>query len=319
MFDTKKQLTWLKLKVGLVVTIGFLVLLATVFFAGGIENLFTRKSTLQASIVDVRGLRIGSPVWIAGIEIGTVRNMALHPQHGTLVTMAVREDTLPYIKKDAKATVQTMGLLGDKYIEITQGTKEMPIVKSGELLEGMVQLEMKDLVREGSASMEKISEFLGKLDVFLQKVESGQGSTGRLISDPSLYNNLNSAAQSLGRIVKEFDESKGSLRMLMKDDKLYVSLTSTAISLDELTKKMTQGSGSFRKMVDDPALYDNLLAASKKLNAVVEKVDSGDGAAAVLLNDKALAKDLKEIVAELKTMTKDIKENPRRYFKFSVF
>lgn len=319
MFDTKKELTWSKLKAGVVVTVAFLVLLVTVFFAGGIETLFTKKAIIDASISDVRGLRVGSPVWIAGIEIGAVRKMTLHPNYGTLVTMAVREDTLPYIRKDAKATVQTMGLLGDKYIEITQGTKEMPMVKSGEMLEGMVQLEMKDLVREGSASMEKISEFLGKLDVFLQKVESGQGTTGRLISDPSLYNNLNSAAQSLGRIVKEFDESKGSLRMLMKDEKLYVSLTSTAVSLDELTKKMTQGNGSFRKLVDDPALYDNLLAASRKLNAVVDKVDSGDGAAAVLLNDKTVAKDLKEIVAELKAMTKDIKENPRRYFKFSVF
>lgn len=319
MFDAKKEQTWAKLKVGLVVTVALLVLLVTVFFAGGIENLITKKSVIQASIIDVRGLRVGSPVWIAGIEIGAVRKMTLHPKYGTLVTMSVRQDTLPYIKKDAKATVQTMGLLGDKYIEITQGTRDLPQVRDGEMLEGVVQLEMKDLVREGSASMEKISEFLGKLDKFLQKVEAGEGTTGRLISDPSLYNNLNNTAQSLGRIVKEFDESKGSLRMLMKDDKLYTSLVSTATSLDELTRKMNQGDGSFRKLVDDPALYDNLVATSKKLNAVVEKVDSGDGAAAVLLNDKALAKDLKEIVAELKAMTKDIKENPRRYFKFSVF
>lgn len=319
MFDTKKELMWSKLKVGLVVTIAFLVLLVTVFFAGGIESLFTQKAEIRASILDVRGLRIGSPVWISGIEIGTVKGMKLHPQYGTMVSMAVRQDTLQYIRKDSKATVQTMGLLGDKYIEITHGSNDALPVRSGEMIEGAVQLEMKDLVSEGSASMEKITEFLVKLDKFLQKVEAGEGTTGRLISDPSLYNNLNNAAQSLGRIVKEFDESKGSLRMLMKDDKLYTSLTSTAASLDELTKKMNQGSGSFRKLVEDPALYDNLVATSKKLNSIVEKVDSGDGAAALLLNDKTVAQDLREIVAELKSMTKEMKENPRRYFKFSVF
>jgi phospholipid/cholesterol/gamma-HCH transport system substrate-binding protein len=287
-------------------------------FCRGIESLFTQKAEIRASILDVRGLRIGRRSGFPALR---------SERQGHEAAPAVRYDGehggpagyVAVYQEGFQGDVQTMGLLGDKYIEITHGSNDALPVRSGEMIEGAVQLEMKDLVSEGSASMEKITEFLVKLDKFLQKVEAGEGTTGRLISDPSLYNNLNNAAQSLGRIVKEFDESKGSLRMLMKDDKLYTSLTSTATSLDELTKKMNQGSGSFRKLVEDPALYDNLVATSKKLNSIVEKVDSGDGAAALLLNDKTVAKDLREIVAELKSMTKEMKENPRRYFKFSVF
>jgi len=72
MFEVKKKLTWSKLKVGLLITSALVVLLLTVFFAGGIENMFIKKVEISASIADVRGLRVGSPVWLSGIEIGTV-------------------------------------------------------------------------------------------------------------------------------------------------------------------------------------------------------------------------------------------------------
>jgi ABC-type transporter Mla subunit MlaD len=56
MFDTKKQLQWSKLKVGLVITVALLTLLITIFFAGNIEDLFLKKVELKAQIQDVKGL-----------------------------------------------------------------------------------------------------------------------------------------------------------------------------------------------------------------------------------------------------------------------
>ena len=319
MFDKKKNVTWAKLKVGMVISIALGILFFTVFFAGGLENLFQKKVELKATIRDVRGLRVGSPVWKAGVEVGSVRSIKLHPEFGTVVAMKVSRDVFHHIKKDSTATVQTMGLLGDKYIELTPGSSDAAQVQPGDTIAGSIQLEMKDLVQEGSSSMEKITAFLSKLDRFLEKMESGQGTMGKFMSDPGLYNNLNNAANSLSRLVRDIETSEGSLKMLAKDPTLYTRLSSAATSLDDITRKMNEGNGSFRKFVEDPVLYDTLSASSKKLNAIIDQMDAGQGTAGVLLKDKEMAKDLKLIVAELKDMMKDMKENPRKYFKFSVF
>lgn len=319
MFDKKKNLTWAKLKVGLVITIALFILFFTVFFAGGLENLFEKKAELKATVRDVRGLRVGSPVWKAGVEIGTVRSIRLHPEFGTIVSMKIRQDIFHHIRKDSTATVQTMGLLGDKYIELTSGTADASPVRSGDTIAGSIQLEMKDLVQEGSSSMEKVGAFLLKLDQFLVKIDSGHGTVGKLMGDPALYNNLNDTAKSLARLTRDMESADGSLKMFAKDPMLYNRLSSAAASLDEVTKKMNEGSGSFRKFVEDPVLYDTLAASSKKLNAIVEQMDAGQGTAGALLKDKEMEKDLRQIVSELKDMMKDMKENPRKYFKFSVF
>jgi phospholipid/cholesterol/gamma-HCH transport system substrate-binding protein len=89
---------------------------------------------------------------------------------------------------------------------------------------------------------------------------------------------------------------------------------------------MNESSGTLRKMIEDPALYDKLLTAtasveefSGKLNAILEKIDKGEGVAGTLVQDKELSKELKETVAEIRDLLKDIKEDPKKYFKFSIF
>jgi len=68
MFDTRKQLKWSQIKVGLVMTVAFVVLLIAVFFAGNIQNVFLKKAELKIQFGDVVGLRKGAPVWILGLE-----------------------------------------------------------------------------------------------------------------------------------------------------------------------------------------------------------------------------------------------------------
>ena len=111
MFDLKKQLFWSKLKVGLLITLALIILIFTVFFSGGIERFLSPTIEIKAEIKNVRGLRTGSPVWLSGIEIGSVKKIELHPEHGTIVTMSVEKRSAPFIKKDSTVTVQTIGLL----------------------------------------------------------------------------------------------------------------------------------------------------------------------------------------------------------------
>lgn len=328
MFDAKKQLMWSKLKVGIVVSIALLLLIFTVFFAGGIETLFSPKVEIKAQIKDVRGLRKGSPVWISGIEIGSVKSIELHAEYGTLVNMSINKDAAKYIKKDSTVTVQTIGLLGDKYIEISMGSPDAAPISAGDTIKGTEQLEIKDIVKASSNTLIKITEFIGELEGFLKKIEKiATGiANSKFLTDPQLYNNLQDASKSLSAILKEYKESEGTLKKLIDDPSLYNKMLSATSSVEEFGKKATEGSGSLKRLAEDPALYENLSKASKQLSDILEKIEAGQGVAGSLVKDKKLETEFKESVSELKALTrdlselvKDIKSNPKKYFKFSIF
>ena len=248
MFDVKRQLMWSNLKVGIVVTVALLILLFTVFFAGTIENLFSPKIEIKAQIKDVRGLRKGSPVWISGIEIGSVKSIDLHAEYGTLVTISIDKNSAKFVRKDSTASIQTIGLLGDKYIEISPGTSDAAPIATGDTIKGVKQVEIKDIVKAGSSALVKITEFIGELDTFLKKIEkSAIGiSNSKFFTDPQLYNNLQESSKSLSTILKDFKESEGTLRKLVEDPSLYNKMLSATVSVEKFGKKLTEGEGSLQ-------------------------------------------------------------------------
>ncbi|HWR59238.1 MAG TPA: MlaD family protein [Thermodesulfovibrionales bacterium] len=353
MFDLKKQLMWSKLKVGLVITAALAVLFFTVFFAGGIESLLSPKAELKAKIHDVKGLRKGAPVWLSGIEIGSVKDIRLDPGYGTVVTLSVRKGALDYIKKDSHASVLTMGLLGDKYVEISGGSPDAGHAAKGDTIKGAAQIELKDVMEVGTMSIKQVSDFLKKLDTLVSKIEEGQGSIARFISDPALYNNLRDSAKTLSLTLKEMKEAQGSMKLFIEDPSLYNKLltASSAVerfgntlnegsgslkkiiddptlynkmvaatsSIEEFGKKLNEGQGTLRKLADNAELYDNLNRAALQLSSITERIDRGEGLAGTLVKDKELSGELKGTVVQLKELLKDMREHPKSYFKFSLF
>jgi len=326
MFDMKKQLMWAKLKVGIVITLALLTLFITVFFAGNIQDIFSPKVQIKAQIKDARGLRRGSPVWISGIEIGSVKSIDLNPEYGTLVTMSVNRGAMKFIKKDSQASVLTMGLLGDKYIEISNGSPQAELIKPGDMIKGAAQLEIQDIVNASSESIQKVTEFMDKFGNFIEKIEKGEGTIAKFLKDPSIYDNLRETTKTLSGIVKDFKESEGTMKLLMKDPSLYNKLLNTTSSLEEFSSKLNRGQGTLRRLAEDPQLYENLNTASKQLSLILEKIDAGEGVAGSLVKDKELNREMKDTLVELKNsvtefkeLIKDVKEHPKKYLKFSIF
>jgi len=326
MFDKKKQLMWSKLKVGLVTTLALGVLFLTIFFAGDIHEIFVPKVKIKADIKDVRGLRKGSPVWFSGIEIGSVKDIKLDPAVGTIVTMSISQDDIKFVKKDSKASVLTMGLLGDKYVEISSGSPDAEPVEPGDIIKGSVQLEIQDIVNASSKSLTKITEFIGKLESLLDKFEKSQGTVAKFLNDPSIYDNLKETTATLSEIVKDINDSEGSFKMFIEDPSLYNRMDRATASMEEFSRNLNEGEGTIAKLVRDPEIYDNLNKASKQLSVVIERIESGEGLVGTLLSDRELSIELKDTIVELKNslsefeeLITEIKANPDKYIKFSVF
>jgi len=343
MFDAKKKLKWSQIKVGLVMTIAFLILLLAVFFAGSIQDIFLRKTEFKIQFRDVVGLRKGAPVWILGLEEGSVKDITLNPIHGVIVTITVNRNALQFIKKDSRATILTMGLLGDKYIELSTGSPQAEPIQPGETIQGSSEMGLREVM----------GQFIERIDSLATKIEKGQGTIARLINDPALYNNLAGATNSLSALLEDLKNSKGTLKLLIEDPTVYKKILAATSSIEEFTKKINESSGTLRHLVEDPSLYNNALTAASQIEAfgrklnegqgtlkrmiedpalyenlnrdlkeiysILERIEKGEGVAGALIGDKELAKELKDTVAELKEVLKEIKAHPKKYFKFSIF
>ena len=353
MYEVKKQLAWSALKVGTVITVGLITLLVTVFFAGNIEHIFSPKEILKFDITDVGGLRRGAPVWFAGLEVGAVKSIDLHPEYGTVVTVLIDRDVLKYIRKDAHAVIQTMGLLGDKYVELSPGTPGAPQLRPGDMISGTTETSLQKVMATGATSLQKVNEVIEQLGSLAAKIEKGEGTLALLLSDPSLYNNLKDASAhvanlaadvqngkgTLGKLIEDdmlyrklrsaadsferfsftLNNSKGTLNRLIEDNTLYDRLLGAASSVEEFSLKLNNGKGTLNRLAEDPRLYENLVLASEHLSSILQSIDSGKGTAGTLVKDEELARELADTIRELRALTGDIRKNPRSYFKFSVF
>jgi phospholipid/cholesterol/gamma-HCH transport system substrate-binding protein len=343
MFDTRKQLRWSKIKVGLVITIAFLILLVAVFFAGNIQNIFLKKAELKIQFRDVVGLRRGAPIWILGIEEGSVKNITLDPIYGVIVTIVVNKNALEFVRRDSRATILTMGLLGDKYIELSTGSPQEEPIRPGEMIEGSSEMGLREVM----------GQFMERMDSLVTKIDKGQGSIAKLLNDPTLYNDLTKATHNLSALVEDIRNSQGTLKLLIEDPSVYKKISAAASSLEEFSRKINESSGTMKNLIEDPSLYNKTLAAAsqleefsrrlnegqgtlkriiedpalyedlnrdlKEISSILERIEKGEGVAGALIYDRELAKGLKESVAELKELLKNIKDHPGKYFKFSLF
>lgn len=316
MFDRKKQLRWASLKVGLVITVALSIVLLVIIFSGGIQSLVQKNEEIKIAISDVRGLRKGAPVRVAGVDVGYVIEIKLNREYGTIVRTAIQQDILNYLKEDAKATVQTLGLLGDKYIEIIPGESKKPFDKSA-LMFGYPQTEIKDIITVATSTVGRIDKLIQDVDLFISQIRDSKGTLSRLIRDPDLYNNLNNTILELKRTVSEVRE--GSLGMISRDRELYERLSRTLKNFEETSNKLSSKEGTLGKLINEPELYENLARVSKRLDNLLGEIESSQGTLALLIRDKKMAEDLRDSVKELKELIEEIKKNPKKFFKFSVF
>ena len=326
MFDTKKQLKWSKLKVGLVLTLALLILVLAVFFAANIQNILTKKEELRIQFTDVMGLRKGAPVWILGIEEGSVKGIKLDPVYGVVVTVSVNRRSLQFVSKQSQATIMTMGLLGDKYIELSAGSPHGESIRPGEMIKGSTETGLKSVMETVGVSIEKMSQFIERMDNLVTRIEKGQGTIAKFLNDPTLYNNLTEASRQLSAVLADVRNSRGTMKLLIEDPSLYNKALATTSSMEEFTKKLNESAGTLKKMIEDPELYGNLNKVSSQLSSILEGIEKGKGMAGTMIRDEGLVKDLQDVLVEFKKLSteiealaKDIKEHPKKYFKFSLF
>ena len=330
------NIKWSELKVGLVVLFSVGIIAAAVVSYGYLGELLRPKHALHALFTDVRGLRTGAPVWLGGVEAGYVKKIRFPTKGeriGIDVEMVVDADLATLIRSDSTASVRTQGLLGDIYVEIALGGPKADPLPPNRPLEGIVPVDIKEVISGSSVTLGELSRALKNVNGMLTKISEGQGSVGRLVTDPSLYNELTQLAAESRTLIQQVEKGEGSAGKLLNDPTLYKRLTGVADRMDNAAKSFEQlgeelrhGQGTVGRLTSDPLIYENLASSTARLDRLLGKVEAGEGVAGQLMTNQQMATELTAAIAEFKSastafreLAEDVKKNPKKYFSIKVF
>jgi len=355
---SQQQVRWSQLRVGLTVLFAAIVLATLIFLMSGSGGFFTKKMLILTYVENAGGLRVGAPVRLEGVDIGNVSGIAVtgeRPLTPVKVTMKINKGYSRFLHKDSTAGLATAGVLGETFVDISSKTAKGPQIESGDVLKSEETPALQDVVRASQGTLQNVDILVKRLDRIVSSIENGEGSVGKLIYDPTLYNRLNSTLSELQLVAGQLSSGKGSIGKLINDDELYNRLNSTVDRVNGLMDDIQNGSGTTGKLIQDPALYNNANATIAKANqliddinagkgalgkfakdeqfahkidntvtrlsTIMDRLDAGEGSAGKLLRDPALYNNADQMLVETRKLVLAIRENPKRYLTihFKVF
>lgn len=329
-----------------------------VFLISGTSGLFTKKATLTTYFDNAEGLRSGQPVDLQGVAIGNVRSVHVVPGRPLApveVVMRINAKYLPFIHEDSKATVMTAGVLGESFVDIDSKGAKGPIIKDGGVLLASNAPGLQDVVRQSQSSLQNIDKLVTRADKILEEIQTGKGTLGQVISDPTMINKINGILNQVQALLNDVSNGKGTIGKFFSDDTLYRKANDAVDKIDRMVDEINKGQGSLGKFVKDDSLYNNanqtLAKANKlmddlnagrgaagkllkdeefarklhntidKLSAIVDRLEAGEGSAGRLLKDPSVYNNTDQLLVETRNLIKSVRENPKKYLTihFRIF
>jgi phospholipid/cholesterol/gamma-HCH transport system substrate-binding protein len=298
----RKQLTWTELRVGIFVLVGLFIIMIAIFYVTG-AGFLGPKYKLLTYLPEVDELQTGAPVTLDGIQVGNVESLRLteHPQdHSHNITLGLRIDKKyqDQIRTDSSATLVTQGLLGDRYVTITRGISGT-VIPAGGVIPGGDQVDMKAIVQRGADAVQNLNALSAQIGEIVDKVNSGQGTIGKIVNDPSLYDHVNSAAGKIDAMASSIQQGKGTIGKFVASDELYNKADDTVGKLNDVLTAVRDQKGTVGKLVYDPTAYNEIKNVAQKTSGLLDDVHAGKGTIGKLVTDDSLFTNLRDVSAKM--------------------
>jgi phospholipid/cholesterol/gamma-HCH transport system substrate-binding protein len=310
---SQKELRWSQLKVGILALCALTALTVLIFLlAGSTGGLFTKKMNLRTYFENASGLKVGSPVTLNGVTIGNVISVKILPHHdpdAVEVVLRVGSQYLPSLHTDSTVAINTAGVLGDSFLDITSVHATGPEPTENATLKAVPKPTIQDVVQSSQDGIQAINKLIPKVSTLMDSLNSDKkGTAGMLLNDPEMARKLSMTVNQLQSITQAIASGKGSIGKLINDDDLYNKANDTIAKLDEIAAGLNRGEGSAGKLLKDDTLYKNLNAALTNTNELLGGINSGKGSLGKLAKDPALANKVEETVTHLNGILKGFEE-----------
>ena len=308
---SQKQLKWSELRVGITVLVSCVTLGVLLFLMSGTRGLFSKRIMLQSYFDNASGLREGAPVRLSGVDVGNVIHIRIVPdkdkqQTPVEVIMKVSTKYGFNLRRDSVTSLETAGVLGETYLDIDSSQAVGPTVQDGDTLATQVHPDFNQVVRASQSTLENMDALLKRADRILAFAESGKGSLGKLIYDPTLYNRLSTTVADLQGMVEDVAKGKGSLGALINRNEAYDKFLATLDKMNAVIDDVQAGKGTAGKLLKDPSLYNNANDTMANIKKVSETINAGKGTVGRLIQDDELAKKLDTTITKLSELTSEL-------------
>jgi phospholipid/cholesterol/gamma-HCH transport system substrate-binding protein len=305
---------FLELRVGLFVFTALVIFTVLIFTVGTRKQLFGAKVSYRAQFDSVGGLREGSPLTMAGVDVGTIGEVELRSDGKVHVVLRLNQDFVPLMRVDTVASIGNKGLLGDKLVDLTVGTG--PPLPPGGLVRTSSGGDLAALTAQASAIMSESRA----------TVENLRAATG-VLADPAFQSDVRRATHDLGELLRLMVEGDGTVRRLLTDARLADDVQGTVASARLASAEVARAARSARAIVEEvqrgdgtaheliygqsgKQLLRNLAAATGETAQLLAAVRTGDGtlhdliyedeADGILENVEAMSADLRAIVGAIR-------------------
>jgi phospholipid/cholesterol/gamma-HCH transport system substrate-binding protein len=305
------DIRWGEYRLGIVIVAGIAIFLWASIRGG--SAFFEKRAFLNSNFHNVAGLNEGSPVWYRGLEVGTVKKIAIRADGDTsyvTVRMSVQPEVLKSLNSNSKARISAINFFGEKFMDLTPGTPGAGRITTEDTLRSEEVAEFADLMDQGQGTLKNLDRLSRDLLVITAKIRDGRGSLGLLVGERSLYDDLERLTREMTKLATNINGSQ---------NRAATALTGMAIQIDSLTSRANRGQGTLGLIATDPKLYHSLTGAASGLDSTLGLATKGAGSASRILNDPRAYDELSNTLANLNKLLEDIRKNPQKYFKVSVF
>ncbi len=273
-------------RLGIFIFLGTVLFVVMLFVIGNKNSLFTQTTEVKTYFEDIAGLNNGAPVMLSGYQIGNVNRISFVPDSLGLVEvdMQINNDVLSFVRLNSVASIETKGIIGQKYVSITPGSVNLPTVSNGTIIKSETPVNITQMITNTNEIMSYAKKMMKDFSLILEKVNNGNGTIGMLVNDDELY-------KSTVHIVKTADTS-------------LATMTLDLDNISALIDKMGENLNSILKSVDSTTI---------EIGGMIKDIKSGKGALGVLVGDKATEDSLRSVVKALSETMSEIKIGSIRF------
>ncbi|HEY4063932.1 MAG TPA: MlaD family protein [Puia sp.] len=186
-----------KWKLGFFAVAALVLAVSAIYYIGKQKNKFGSVIHISALFSSVSGLKIGSNVRLGGIDVGTVDGINLMTDTTVQVEMIIQKGVAKFIRKDAKASIGSEGLMGDKVITIAPGTPGAQSVVEGDALPTLHPIETDAIMASLKTSADNAAIITTNLADISSRISHGKGALGKLLHDTTLSSNISATVKNL--------------------------------------------------------------------------------------------------------------------------
>ena len=342
-----RSLAWSELKIGLLTITAIVIASVLVVSLTGAKGWFWQRYTLKTRFANVAGLAKGSPVRVAGVQVGSVKDIQFSGEQLDVV-FDVNKDVRERITDKSIAFLGSVSLLGSSAVDITPMTSGTPIPEYGYVPQGHAKGQFADIAEQASGTIDEVTglvrdlrqgkgsagkliaddrlynelqEFVATAGQMTREIQQGRGTVGKLLKDPKAAQSLEASMKNIEDMTRKLNAGEGSLGKLLKDEEFSKSLTGATANLKQVTDRLNRGEGTAGKLLTDDSLFKRLNSVTERFDGLVTKLNEGEGTAGQLLKDKQLYENMNGAVGDFRALITEIKKDPKKYLnvKVSIF